>query len=218
MAHIGTVGKRIEIRATLACRFEFAGYYGETYLYKFEDKDGNVLTWKTATVPSLPGEEDEILRKGDTVTFKATVKEHGAYKGEDQTVLSRVKILEIQHGPTRAELDEAKKQEQLASLREGDQIVPMSYANYKEHYSDCETVAGSYDDRNGHARPWIDVIVRAGRMVPSGVRGKRFYGWQIRNKETGKHMTFRAVSLDNAYKQLAKVVGDTTGWEYDRRF
>lgn len=218
MAHIGTVGKRIEIRARLVCKYEFSNYYGVTYLYKFEDEDGNILTWKTATILSLHGEKNDYPRKGDTVTFNATVKEHGAYKGEDQTVLSRVKALEIHHGPTKDELDEAKKQEQVASLREGDQIVSMSYANYKEHYSDCETVAGSYDDKNGHARPWIDVIVRSGRMVPSGVRGKSFYGWQLRNTETNKYMTFRAVSLENAYKQLAKEVGDTSGWEYDRRF
>lgn len=218
MAHIGTVGKRIEITAKLACRYEFSGYYGDTYLYKFEDETGNVLTWKTSTILSLTGEKNDYPRKGDVVTFKATVKEHGEYKGQDQTVISRVKLLEIQHGPTKEELNEAKKREQFASLREGDQIVPMTYANYKEHYSDCETVAGSYDDNNGHDRPWIDVIVRAGRMVPSGVRGQHFYGWQLRNRETGHWMTFRAVSLENAYKQLAKEVGDTSGWEYDRRY
>lgn len=214
MAHIGTVGKRMEITAKLACRYEFSNFYGDSFLYKFEDNDGNILTWKTATILSLTGNKDDYPRKGDTVTFKATVKEHGEYKGQDQTVLSRVKVLAIQHGPTKEELDEARKQEQLDSLQEGDELLNMRYANYKEHYVDCETLAGSYDKT--HRTIWV--IVRAGRMVPSGTRGQRFYGWQLRNQETNQCITFRAVSLENAYKQLAKEVGNTSDWEYDRRY
>lgn len=214
MAHIGKVGKRIEIQATLACRYEFSGFYGPSFLYKFESESGDILTWKTATILSLPGEKDDYPRKGDTVVFKATVKEHGEYKGQDQTVISRVKLLAIQHGPTQDELNEARRQEQLDSMQEGDELLNMRYSNYKAHYADCETLAGSYD--KNHRTIWV--IVRAGRMVPSGVRGKKFYGWQLRNTETNKRMTFWAVSLENAYKQLSREVGDTSGWEYDIRF
>lgn len=226
MAHVGTVGCRIETRATLVRKYEFAGVYGVVYLYKLADENGNILTWKTSTIMSgtknRNGSDDvDFVRKGDTVTMKATVKEHGSYKGEDQTVLSRVKVLKIDHAPTKDETDAAKREEQLASLRDGDETILMTYARYKAHYSDCEALAGTYRDRDENGNPTqatVWVIVRAGRIVKSGVRGQHFYRWAFANGETGERASFRAVSRENAEKQLAKLVGDTTGWEYKQRW
>ena len=78
-------------------------------------------------------------------------------------------------------------------------IERMYYGRYKQHYSDCETVPGSYDKSSRS----IEVILPDGRKKPSGVRGKRFHGYQIGlTDQNGKHgyCTYRAVCEENAMK------------------
>lgn len=80
--------------------------------------------------------------------------------------------------------------------------VRMRYGAYKEHYSDCKTEYGSYDE---HSKTII-VLVPEGRMKPSGVRGKRYLYLRYEGTEraTGRHVevTVKAMSLENAEKQL----------------
>ena len=86
----------------------------------------------------------------------------------------------------------------------------MFYRQYKQHYSDCETVPGSYDSINKS----IEVIVPEGRMKPSGVRGRHFHGYQLWFKDASgdcKYCTYRAVSLDNAMKQHIRTCKEE-GW------
>ena len=81
-----------------------------------------------------------------------------------------------------------------------EQIKRMRYSQYKNHYSDCHTVPGSYDKTTRS----IEVILPEGRIKPSGVRGKRFHGYQIGLADKdGKHhyCTYRAVSEENAMRQ-----------------
>lgn len=89
-------------------------------------------------------------------------------------------------------------------------IERMHYGRYKEHYADCETVQGSYDK----ATRTIDVMIPDGRKKPSGVRGKRFRGYQIglidQNGKKG-YCTYRAVSEENAMKQHVKWCKEN-GW------
>lgn len=60
----------------------FDGFYGTTYINTMVDRDGNVFVYKGKHLAS----------KGDQVTLKATVKDHGVYKGTKQTVINRPKI------------------------------------------------------------------------------------------------------------------------------
>lgn len=80
-------------------------------------------------------------------------------------------------------------------------IIRMRYRDYKDHYADCKTVAGSYSASN----KTIEVIVPEGRMKPSGVRGKSFMGYQLwcKDETTGKYYysCYRATSKENAMKQ-----------------
>lgn len=79
-------------------------------------------------------------------------------------------------------------------------VERMYYGRYKQHYSDCETVPGSYDK----ATRSIEVLLPDGRKKPSGVRGKRFRGYQIGlTDQNGKHgyCTYRAVCEENAMKK-----------------
>ena len=80
----------------------------------------------------------------------------------------------------------------------------MPYKQYKMHYSDCETVKGSFtrsDSRYGGST--ISVIIRKGRLKNSGVRGEHYSGYRFVN-EIGQHATYRAVSVDNAERRINK--------------
>lgn len=85
---VGTVGERRMFTATITKVIAItmtAGWQtirGDMYL--MTDADGNVLKYSTSTV-DLGGE-------GETVTFKATVKDHAEYKGVKQTVVTRAKV------------------------------------------------------------------------------------------------------------------------------
>ena len=168
-------------------------YTGKEGYHNFEDRKGNPIDY---TLPN----------KGDTVTITASIKGESEYKGEKQTEIQRVKVTDI----TRKEKPEVKKQD--LTLADGDEIRRMPYKQYKEHYSDCETVNGSFfrDEHTGDS--FIKVIIRNGRMKASGVRGEHFSGYEIEWIEDGKRhvCSFRAVNEDNALKQARKAFPNGT--------
>lgn len=86
----------------------------------------------------------------------------------------------------------------------------MHYSQYKQHYADCETVPGSYDK----VTKTILVLLPEGRVKPSGVRGKKFKGYQIgMTMQDGKHgyCSYRAVCEENAMKNHIKWCREN-GW------
>jgi hypothetical protein len=88
--HVGKVGERLTLRVTVerATSFErksFAGYGFEVcHVIGMRDEAGNALV--------AMGRFNAV--KGDTLTIKATVKEHGEWNGEKQTKLQRVAVCE----------------------------------------------------------------------------------------------------------------------------
>lgn len=56
------------------------GMYGNTYIYRFLDEAGHSFVWFGS---------NEIAEVDEVINIKATVKEHGEYKGWKQTVLTR---------------------------------------------------------------------------------------------------------------------------------
>lgn len=223
---------RIKITGVLAGNYSFDrpafGYGTETVtIYKIAGNDGKTYVWKTTGDLGMQIEVPFETRgaylydpdkrkawvwrspnKGDTVTITAAVKGESEYKGEQQTELQRCKLLEIIEKP-----EEPKPvAREIAPLADGDQKIRMQYRQYKEHYADCETVPGSfYQDDFGS---FIDVIVRAGRMKNSGVRGEHFAGYEIEFTENGKTQacTYRAVCEDNALKRAQKDFPNGTGF------
>lgn len=97
--YVGTVGERGEFRVKLQAGriLNFDGYYGSRWLVRFVDESGNKLTWWAS---DIPGEwvEDEY-KAGKWFTIKASVKAHDDYKGEKQTVLTRVKEVGVSTAP-----------------------------------------------------------------------------------------------------------------------
>jgi hypothetical protein len=223
--HIGSIGAKVSAEVTLDNIFQYEdfkySYYGTThYTYIMQDADGNVLVWKTTSCLMIWDEvkqDNDIIRKGDTLVISGKVKEHTEYKGVKQTVLTRCKYSLVSHAPTQEELDAQMAEEQKQSLKEGDFIWEMPYRQFKEHYSDCETVAGSFDR---HLDPWgrpvreatIKVIIRDGRLKSSGVRGKRFYRFWF-TTDHGTEVCYRAVCEENARKQMLKEYPNSESWK-----
>jgi len=229
--------ERIELKnVTLANRYEFGSYFNHVYvtryLYKFVDESGKVYVWKTTTYAgfdtkiTVAGVERyafDGIHNGDILDIKGTIKGESVYNGEPQTELERVKILgrsfkaeTPEEKKARIEAEKkAKEEKQRASLKDGDKIMRMTYKNYKEHYADCETVENSFEEHNGRPST-IEVIVRSGRLVPSGVRGEHYAGYRFVN-EKGEKITYRAVSAENAEKRVNKE-NPNNKWELDEIF
>lgn len=217
MAHVGSIKERTELVVTLIGDYTFISCYGyrETlnHIYSMKDEEGNLFVWKTGSTFALDKvtETEDIyepVRKGDTIRIKATIKDHSEYKGTPQTVLTRVKVQEfVKKALTKEEKQAIKREEQIASLQEGDFIYEMPYRQYKKHYDDCETLAGSYDDETRT----IGVIIRDGRLKASGVRFQKFSDYMFKT-EDGQCRCIYAVSEENAWKRLAKEYDGAAGW------
>ena len=81
----GVIGKRQLFKAIVLRCIPFEGFYGRTYFTTMVDKEtGACLMSKSGSFSANEGEELE---------FKATVKEHGDYKGQSQTVIQRISII-----------------------------------------------------------------------------------------------------------------------------
>ena len=236
MAYVGIIGKKVTADVTLVGIYQWTdhsfSYYGSTrFIYTMQDTDGNIFVWKTGTCISCVVGKDRngdtvwhYPQKNDRIQITGTVKEHSLYKEVEQTVLQRVKVVKyLEKSVTYQEKKAAKQKEQFESLTGDDFVWEMPYKQYKEHYSDCETIYGSYNDhaeeigRTAKFIPaTIEVIIREGRLKNSGVRGEHFAGYQMEN-ELGQKCTYRAVSEENALKRIRKDFPDHT-WECCRVF
>lgn len=85
---IGTVGDKLEIEVVKEFMISYQTVYGLQLIFIFKDPDGNKLIWKTSA--GFP----EAVENGKMIKIKATVKDHSEYKGEKQTVLTRVKMIQ----------------------------------------------------------------------------------------------------------------------------
>ena len=142
-------------------------YYddGVRHIYKFLDREGNLLVWKTSKVLGIErfnekGEEVfEFIDLGDKFFLKGSVKGLSTYKYEDQVVITRcepVGIIEKQ-SMTEEEITEFKKNMQLSKLEKGTEVRTITYKEYKGSYNSYETVNGSFVRTDKGC--FIDVII-----------------------------------------------------------
>ena len=194
-------------------RRRYAGYGVETVnIYKMAD-ESDVYVWKTTSDLSF---DDYQIYKDSVIVIAATVKGESEYNGEKQIEVNRVKVKEVielgksweQIQAEREEAKEAKRAEQLASLKGEDFVWTMPYKQYKERYADCETVIDSFV-RPRFGVSHIDVIIREGRLKASGVRGKHFHSYRLEWEDDDETIrgTFVAVDYDHALAQFHKMVG-----------
>lgn len=96
--YIGQPKERMDLSLTLVSERQFDGRYGRTNCYNFADEQGNCIVWFTQNALCMYFEErDEwgYAEVGSKVTMRATVKEHGEYRGIKQTVITRPQIKAI---------------------------------------------------------------------------------------------------------------------------
>lgn len=86
-AYVGTVGDRLKLEVTVETVMHMEGHYGARSMVRFRDAHGNALVWWAS------GHIE--MAKGETLKVRATVKEHSEYKGEAQTIVSRVFLLTL---------------------------------------------------------------------------------------------------------------------------
>lgn len=91
--HVGQIGDKLDLDVTLekSAWFDvpsFRGFGTDTmYIHTFRDSEGNALVWKTSNGLGM--------EKGERVHLKGTIKDHGEYDGEKQTILTRCKVTAI---------------------------------------------------------------------------------------------------------------------------
>ena len=78
--HIGIVGERIELSLTIAHIVEIPTDYGLMLIHIMTDGNQNRVIYKGSK---------RLADKGETVTLKATIKDHGERDGEKQTIIAR---------------------------------------------------------------------------------------------------------------------------------
>jgi hypothetical protein len=78
---VGTVGKREVFHGLKIVRCTATeGHYGTTYVTGLEDEAGRTFIWFAS---------NKVGEVGEVLDLKATVKDHGEYKGTKQTVITR---------------------------------------------------------------------------------------------------------------------------------
>lgn len=84
--YIGVVGKRMDITGQVTRIISFDGDWGMVYYVTIVTSNGECVLTKG-------GWNEKV---GARVTIKATVKAHDGYKGQNQTVVNRVKTLTVE--------------------------------------------------------------------------------------------------------------------------
>lgn len=198
---------RLTLKKVVHFDNQFSFYNDTIRMFILVDENGHKYVWKTAGRAEYA--DYTPVCTGDTFVCEATVKEVTTYKGEEQTVLTRCRKFElVSHNADDAavkqfERDEETAEKQLATLSDGDIVMTLDYARYKKHYADCEKVAGSYRafGRDKEIQ-LIDVIVRKGRLVNSGVRGKHYNMFCFFDANENKSENLIAISETTARRRL----------------
>ena len=106
---VGEPKQRMDMELTLMRDYEYTreaygryNSYETAHIYTLADADGNCYVWKTTNLLEQAIEDGDgfteyiVAEVGDKVFMKATVKEHGEYRGIKQTVINRPKINRVE--------------------------------------------------------------------------------------------------------------------------
>lgn len=133
-------------------------------IYKFIDDEDNIYVWKTSKSLGMEfyNEEGteifEFVNVGDKLFLAGTVKENKEFRGENQIVLTRcsVKGIICHNYISEEEIVQIRRDLQLAKFDDYE-IKTMKYKEYKENYSQYETLIGSFIRTDNGC--FIDVII-----------------------------------------------------------
>ena len=81
--HLGTVGKRDVFNVEVDRVAYFESAFGIVWIVTMRDEAGNAIVSKSTSFRA---------ERGQRLTIKATIKDHGDFRGEKQTVVQRIKV------------------------------------------------------------------------------------------------------------------------------
>lgn len=84
--YYGHIGDKFELELRCVKGFGFDTEFGEMFVWKFVDTENHVFVWKTGKDIKNSGEQPVLKVKG-------TIKDHNEYHGEQQTVITRCRIV-----------------------------------------------------------------------------------------------------------------------------
>ncbi len=84
--YVGNIGDRLDLVLTCTKAITLDSAYGISYMNIFNDDDGNIFVWTTAT---------KQLNENTEYAVRGTVKDHRTYRNQAQTILTRCKVEEI---------------------------------------------------------------------------------------------------------------------------
>lgn len=91
--YVGEVGQKITVDVKVIKKTGYDSKFGWTNVYKFADDDGNIFVWQTSSgLDKSKGDEYIPVQEGEDIRIMGTIKDHKEYKGEKETVLTRVKL------------------------------------------------------------------------------------------------------------------------------
>ena len=139
-----------KIHSYLAPGYGYNSGYEWHYIYDMEGEDGKTYVWKTTKVMKIihrnmdcSSRKSNEVFEGDEIFLVGNFKCESEYKGRPQILINRVEVKERTFAaPSPEEIVES----QIASIMPWDKKVIVPYWEYKQKYSDCETIKNSYDE------------------------------------------------------------------------
>ena len=86
-SHVGEVGQRLTVKATVTRVSYTEGFYGTTSVVGLRTLDGNAMVWFASGVKEYT--------EGAVYEVTGTVKTHGEFAGQPQTVVNRCRFTEV---------------------------------------------------------------------------------------------------------------------------
>ena len=87
--HVGEIGQKMTFTLTIKKIVSWESCYGTQFLYIMEDAEQNIVIYKGNSGVIAWNVEGFANEEGATITFVATVKEHGVRNEVKQTVIQR---------------------------------------------------------------------------------------------------------------------------------
>ena len=83
--YFGEIKKRYDLELTVKSIGGFEGEWGYTTIYKMQDQDGRMFSWFSTS-------HKVKLAEGETYKCSATVKDHKEWKGNKETMVTRLTL------------------------------------------------------------------------------------------------------------------------------
>lgn len=133
--HIGNIGEKITLNATLKGYTSYETDFGTKHVYIFKDNEGNKLVWKSQVGANIDIDEEYKIT--------ATIKEHDFYRDVAQTNIIRPKFEVTKELITDDLITETKRiAEQLGDFK-GQEVLAKCYEYFEEKkgYGELEKFA-----------------------------------------------------------------------------